>query len=304
MSIVRFKAALWAGWMCLSLFVLTTQLQAKPSLDALGPNIADTGSAYYQFQIRYFSSADQQRRYKVWLGLPRSVQPQAKPAPALFMLDGNWAMSYLSEELLQKLSTQQAPVLVAIGYDTALPFDTAARAVDYTPADETGRIAADPRQPERLSGGSAQFREVLLQQIQPWVASQVQLDPKRQALWGHSYGGLFVLDSLLQPQYFSHYFAASPSLSWADARIMKNLHSKVAATAQTPSLWVMEGDLAAQHQGRVSPNFNPNTLQDNRQVIASFEQRGVHSKLLLYPNRSHGQMFSASLLDVLNYHLF
>ena len=66
MSIVHFKAALWAGWMCLSLFALTTQLQAKPNLNALGPNIADTGSAYYQFQIHYFSSADQQRRYKVW----------------------------------------------------------------------------------------------------------------------------------------------------------------------------------------------------------------------------------------------
>ncbi|MCJ8160927.1 alpha/beta hydrolase [Acinetobacter zhairhuonensis] len=304
MSTVRIKAVLMAGWMCLSFFALTTQLQAKPSLTALAPNIADTGSAYYQFQIRYFSSADQQRRYKVWLGLPRTVQSQAKPAPALFMLDGNSAMSYLSEELLQKLSIHQAPVLVAIGYDTNRPFDTAARALDYTPADATGKISADPHQPERLSGGSAQFREVLLQQIQPWVASQVQLDPQRQALWGHSYGGLFVLDSLLHAQYFSHYFAASPSLSWADARMMNKLQSKAAAAVQTSTLWVMEGDLAAQHQGRASPNFNPNTVQDNRQVIASFEQRGVQSKLLLYPNRSHGQMFSASLLDVLNYSLF
>ena len=302
MSIVRLKAALLAGGMCLSIFTLSTDLQAKPNLKALGPNIADIGSSSYQFQIRYFSSADQQRRYKVWLGLPRTVQ--AQPSPALFMLDGNSAMFYLSEELLQKLSTQQVPVLVAIGYDTTLPFDTAARALDYTPADETGGISADPRQPERLSGGSAQFREILLQQIQPWVASQVQLDPKRQALWGHSYAGLFVLDSLLHAQYFSHYFAASPSLSWADARMMKNLQTKVKSPAQATTLWVMEGDLAAQHQGRTSPNFNPNTLQDNRQVIASFEQHGVHSQLLLYPNRSHGQMFSTSLLDVLNYNLF
>ena len=304
MSVVRLKAAFLAGGIGLSIFMLTSHLQAKPNLKALGPNIADIGSASYQFQVRYFSSADQQRHYKVWLGVPRTVQPQAQPAPALFMLDGNSAMSYLSEELLQKLSTQQAPVLVAIGYDTTLPFDTTARALDYTPADATGRISADPRQPERLSGGSAQFRAVLLQQIQPWAASQVQLDPKRQALWGHSYAGLFVLDSLLHAQYFSHYFAATPSLSWADARIMKNVQTKVKSPAQATTLWVMEGDLAAQHQGRASPNFNPNTLQDNRQVIATFEQHGVHSQLLLYPNRSHGQMFSASLLDVLNYNLF
>nr|WP_227547371.1 alpha/beta hydrolase-fold protein [Acinetobacter sp. ANC 4178] len=166
--------------------MMHAQVQAKPNLTPLKANIAEQGSAYYQFQVKYFQSADQQRRYKVWLGLPRQA---AAVSPALFMLDGNSAMSYLSEDLLRQLATHEAPVLVAIGYDTNLPFYTAARALDYTPADETGKITADPRQPERLSGGSAHFREVLFNQIQPWVAGQAKLDPQRQALWGHSYGG-------------------------------------------------------------------------------------------------------------------
>lgn len=281
--------------------MMHAQVQAKPNLAPLKANIAEQGSAYYQFQVKYFQSADQQRRYKVWLGLPRQA---AAVSPALFMLDGNSAMSYLTEDLLRQLATHEAPVLVAIGYDTKLPFDTAARALDYTPTDETGKITADPRRPERLSGGSAEFREVLFNQIQPWVAGQIKLDPQRQALWGHSYGGLFVLDSLMHPQYFSHYFAASPSLSWADGRILKNMQSQVRVSGQTQSLWIMEGDLAQNHPATASPNFNPKTVQENRDVIAHFAQQGVQSKLLLYPNFSHGQMFAASLLDILNYRLF
>ncbi|MHA3892025.1 alpha/beta hydrolase [Acinetobacter sp. GXMZU3951] len=304
MSMVRLHAVLLACWASLSIFALPTSLQAKPNLTALGPNIADTGSASYQFQIRYFSSADQKRRYKVWLGLPRAVQSQAKPAPALFMLDGNSAMSYLTDELLHKLSKQQAPVLVAIGYDTALPFDSAARALDYTPADDTGKIAPDPHHTTRLSGGSAQFRTVLLQQIQPWVASQVQLDPKRQALWGHSYGGLFVLDSLLHPQYFSHYFAASPSLSWADARMLKKIQTQSGQQIAGLHLWLMEGDVNAEHRDRQSPNFNADSIADNRLVMHRFAQQGVETRLWLYPDQSHGQMFATSLLDILNSSLF
>lgn len=282
--------------------LIHAEVQAKPNLAPLKANIAEQGSAYYQFQVKYFQSADQQRRYKVWLGLPR--QQTARVSPALFMLDGNSAMSYLSEDVLQHLATREAPVLVAIGYDTNLPFDTAARALDYTPTDETGKITADPRQPERLSGGSAEFRKVLFNQIQPWVAGQAELDPQRQVLWGHSYGGLFVLDSLMHPQYFSHYFAASPSLSWADGRILKNMQRKTVSHDQTQALWIMEGDLAQHHPATKSPNFNPKTVQENRDVIAHFQQQGVQSKLLLYPNLSHGQMFAASLLDILNYRLF
>lgn len=212
-----FKSALLL--VCGFNLMIHAEVQAKPNLAPLKANITEQGSAYYQFQVKYFQSADQQRRYKVWLGLPRQV---TGVSPALFMLDGNSAMSYLSEDVLQQLATREAPILVAIGYDTNLPFDTTARALDYTPADETGKITADPRQPERLSGGSTEFRKVLLSQIQPWVAGQIKLDPQRQALWGHSYGGLFVLDSLMQAQYFSHYFAASPSLSWADSEKYAN----------------------------------------------------------------------------------
>ncbi|NEU35752.1 alpha/beta hydrolase, partial [bacterium LRH843] len=83
---------------------------------------------------------------------------------------------------------------------------TAFRSLDYTPADLlTGKPAQDPRNPERMSGGSADFRNVILKDIAPWVEQNVKLDAQKRALWGHSYGGLFVLDSLLDGRYFRHF---------------------------------------------------------------------------------------------------
>ena len=45
------------------------------------------------------------------------------------MLDGNSVMSRLNEHLLQGMAEQDAPVLVAIGYETNLPFDSKARSL-------------------------------------------------------------------------------------------------------------------------------------------------------------------------------
>ena len=285
---------------------------AKPDLRPLGENIADQGSQYYQFKIQNFQSQDQQRRYKVWLGIPKKIDKNQK-LPTIYMLDGNSAMSRLDESLLKKLSEHDRPLLVAIGYQTNLPFDSNSRSVDYTPPDESGKISPDPRNPERMSGGSAQFRQIIFEHIMPWVNAQAQtaqlkLDPQRTALWGHSYGGLFVLDSVLNThqdkQKFSHYFAASPSLTWADSRMLKAIQNAQINWKKGHQLLVMEGDLVQSEGERMSPNADRSMIENNRKAVRDLADKGVDTKLVLYPHLSHGQVFQASLMDVLNNRLF
>ncbi|MFH4156948.1 alpha/beta hydrolase [Acinetobacter bereziniae] len=288
-------------------FVAYSLAYAKPDLKPLGPNIADHGSSYYQFQVHSFQSADQQRHYKVWLGIPRQINKN-QPRPAIFMLDGNSVMARLDEALLKQLSEQDSPVLVAIGYQTQLPFESASRSMDYTPADESGKILADPRNPERMSGGSPQFRQMIFEKIMPWVYSQVKLDAQRTALWGHSYGGLFVLDTLLNRQQheqkFSHYFAASPSLTWADSRLLKAVEQVKPESVKDQKLLVMEGDLVPSSTAKISPNADRDMNQNNRKLVLDLASKGANTKLLLYPHLSHGEVFQASLMDILQNRLF
>ncbi|WP_267460064.1 alpha/beta hydrolase, partial [Klebsiella quasipneumoniae] len=168
---------------------------ARPDLQPLGPNIADKGSAFYHFTQRQYDSADGERHYRVWTAVPDKAPPAAG-YPVLYMLDGNAVMDKLNDAFLQQLSAGSPPVIVAIGYQTALPFDTAARAWDYTPPLKTheprpGKTALPPRK----TGGNYLFRQLLSETMVPLTEANLEIDPRQRAIWGHSYGGLFVLDA-------------------------------------------------------------------------------------------------------------
>lgn len=169
-----------------SLLILGASLSiyAKPEMKPLPANIAEIGSAYY-IKVKEFATTDPNKIYSVWLGIPKTVQKTQDAYASVFMLDGNAAMSHLNEEILKSLYANDAPVLVAIGYKTNLPFATAFRSLDYTPADLlTGKPAQDPRNPERMSGGSAEFRNVILKDIAPWVEQNVKLDAQKKSVMG------------------------------------------------------------------------------------------------------------------------
>ena len=268
---------------------------AKPNLKPLGENIADQKSAYYDFKIKQFQSADHLRSYKVWLAVPKG---HAKKAQAvIYMLDGNAVMDRLKEPMLKELAAYDAPVLVAVGYDTQLPFLSEARSVDYTPGNGDGKIEPDPRSPDRMSGGSQAFRDLLTGPVAAWVHSQTKLDPQRIGLWGHSYGGLFVLDSMLNSNYFTHYFAASPSLGWADHRMFNQLmHAKI-SNAEHKKLWLIEGDSEQQGQALRSPNASSNGIDQLRKAALMLSQQKVQTKLIIYPQLTHGEVFIPAMRE-------
>jgi hypothetical protein len=97
--------------------------EAQPDLShPLGPTIADTGSAWYRFSRFTLGSVDGQRSYRITVGVPlRPPPPQGYPA--IVLLDGNAALAAIDEPQLQALQDGSPPVIVAVGYDTALRFD-------------------------------------------------------------------------------------------------------------------------------------------------------------------------------------
>ncbi|OTG86336.1 IroE protein [Acinetobacter sp. ANC 4558] len=295
-----FKKTLGYAFSALITVGLCTTIYAKPEIKPLEANIAELGSEYYDFKVKEFQSKDRQRTYKVWLGVPKTITNKQYEFYSIFMLDGNSAMSHLKEDTLKSLTEQNAPVLVAIGYKTNLPFESTLRSLDYTPAEKaSAKPAPDPRNPERMSGGSAAFQKIIIQEIAPWVEQNVKLDANNRAIWGHSYGGLFVLDSLLNTDYFSHYFAASPSLSWADQRIINKIQTIKINQPTKKHVLLMEGDIFADSSDKQSPNFDSNGINNNRKILSIFNQQGVDAKFLIYPNLKHGEVFKASLIDIL-----
>lgn len=265
-----------------------TQALARPRMEPLGENIADRGSACYRFSTQTFTSADGLRHYKVWLGIPKQARP-AEKFPVLYMLDGNAAMARLSEDRLRQMAGQRPPVLIAVGYDTTLPFDVKARALDYTPP---GGEPGDSHLERYPGGGSHAFRELLLNEIVPWAEKQAASDPQRRALWGHSFGGLFVLDTLYHSSWFTDYFSAAPSLGWRHQHIVELAKHASAKTLTGKTLFLIEGD--GQSDRHKSMAFS--TLNDaDSALIATLRNKGVRLNEIRYPGQTHGQLLPSSL---------
>lgn len=268
---------------------------AKPDMKPLGLNIADRGSAVYHFSVHQFDSADGKRHYRVWTGVPdRSPPPSGYPV--LYMLDGNALMDRLSEDLLKQLTQKTPPVIVAIGYQTPLPFDTHARAYDYTPVAQQQRGAVAVGHYAREGGGSATFRQLLEGRIAPTVEKNINIDPDKRGIWGHSFGGLFVLDSWLTSSFFHFYYAASPSLGRDNFVLLERMTSLNQQGGCHKQLYLMEGD---DPSGRSAAAGATEVLSRVRKTVSALSANGLAATYWHYPGLTHGPMFNASFQSAL-----
>lgn len=289
---------------------------AQPNLaQKVGPTVADPSSPaanVYRFEQWALDAADGARRYRVQLAVPRRAAPAAG-FPVLYMLDGNAAFAALTAE--QLLALEQGgtpPVIVAIGYATDLRFDTTARAYDYTPPVPGPGPTVDIGAHDRPAGGADIFLALIEQQIKPAVRARVAVDPAQQSLWGHSYGGLFVLHTLLRhPAAFQRYIAADPSFWWHDGFILQE-ERQAAALAPGACLLVMSGASAAAAPASapapVRLGIDPAAVQrmraarsavppeTAREFVARQAQRdGVQASWREFEGASHGAMLGLSV---------
>lgn len=160
--------------------------------------------------------------YRIFVSRPGGEPPE-DGYPVLYVLDGNAIFASFHEA--RRLQESGSPeigrsIIVGIGYPTDLPYDVR-RLYDFTaplppvPPPAQARLANHPH------GGQDRFLAFLLDRLRPEVARRYEVNPHRQALFGHSLGGLFALHVLYtRPQAFSAIIAASPSQWWNDQGIL------------------------------------------------------------------------------------
>ncbi|WAH58128.1 alpha/beta hydrolase-fold protein [Pseudomonas silvicola] len=267
---------------------------ARPDLSLPStPNIAQRGSSLYRFTQLDLDSVDAKRHYRVWVGVPKRAAPAAG-YPALYMLDGNAVLAALDDQLLGEVHGDALPVLVLIGYAVNARFDVVARAYDDTPGLPLGTPSADARP----SGGADQFALLIEQRVKPAVAALAKVDPQRQTLWGHSFGGLFALHVLFTHTHdFQAYAVADPSVWWGNGVLLGE--QQKLAPANRVRLLMMRG--TAPKVGRGPAGASEVSPEAARQLAEGLAGRANvtvdYQELVL----SHGAMFNASLLPALRF---
>lgn len=143
------------------------------------------------------TTSGRQWRISVWW--PQAFDSK-EPAPVFYVLDGEACFALaaqLARNAVRRPAHARRRVPVVVGIDQTPGATPQLREHDYTPP------------------GASAMRRFIAAELMTSLAQRLPLDRSRQALFGHSYAGLFALQVLLaQPDLFSHYLVASPSLWW------------------------------------------------------------------------------------------
>ncbi|MGY2051372.1 alpha/beta hydrolase [Methylobacterium sp. JK268] len=152
--------------------------------------------------------------------------PPASGWPVLYLLDGNavfaTACDAIRVQAAWPLGTGiRDAVVVAVGYPTDAAYDSVRRSWDYGPPPGATYPPHREGGPAVRTGGADHFLAFLDGIVRPEIARRVPVDPARQAIFGHSFGGLCVLHALFtRPGMFTHWIAASPAIWWEDAVVL------------------------------------------------------------------------------------
>ncbi|MGT0245966.1 alpha/beta hydrolase-fold protein [Burkholderia pyrrocinia] len=264
---------------------------AWPGLDAALPVVVPNS--------RQFDVTIAGRTRRLFVSLPAERSGSA-PHPVLTVLDGN-ALFPLAAQLVRNLRARPdgardaEAVVIGIGYPVDGPYDMAARADDYTLAPlPNGRgVVAD------------RFLDFIEHDVQPWLARQLPVDPERQTLFGHSYGGLLTLYAMLtRAHLFRRYVAASPSIWWGERALLPyadRFAAQIAPLAPPLSVLVTAGSL---EEGAPNPDAERMRRQQARKQVSSardFVARvggrpGLDAAFRLIDGEDHGGVVLPSLV--------
>ncbi len=151
--------------------------------------------------------------YRIEVAVPDAPPPEGG-YPVLYVLDGNARLPLMvaARDVLMR-RTKTPWLMVGVGYADTRRLARNARALDYTPPLLDARYAG--QQNPRPAGGADAFLGFIEDELKPSIGERFAVSTSREALMGHSFGGLFTLYALHQrPDSFSDYVAVSPSLWW------------------------------------------------------------------------------------------
>lgn len=212
-----------------------------------------------QFQIK---SKNTGHDYLIQIYKPPVAPPQ-HGYPVLYILDGN-ATFPSAANIAQSIGAGSTKLgldplmIVAVGYPQQKTFDVQKRAYDYTPKPS----AQFQAQGKYKYGGADQFIAFLNSELKPTIAKQFSINNQQQSLYGHSFGGLFVLYHFFQkPDAFQRYFAASPSLWFDQGMLFQQLnHWQSQKPNHSPLLMTTAG---THEQGGPHTQFNQRINKDD-----------------------------------------
>jgi hypothetical protein len=174
--------------------------------------------------------------YTIFISAPDGAPP-AGGFPVLYVLDAN-AWFGLAGEIARLNEIEFGPsIVVGVGYPVHTLYDELRRDHDFTLGPP---VRPQPASAGAKFGGAAEFLDFLRHELRDAIGKTYPINPRRQALFGHSLGGYFVLHALFTaPDAFATFVAASSAIWWDDAALKAEEKAFIANTRSGPQPQVL-----------------------------------------------------------------
>lgn len=248
-------------------------------------------------------------KYRIMVAKPSPINPElplmvrgAKAAP-IYVLDGDENFGAVTDMArLMQFGGELPPCLVVgIGYEDAEAADRLDyRRGDLTPTKNPGH--PDWRKTKSVDyGGAPLFRRFLVETLQPAIERRFDLDRDSSVLIGHSLGGLFALDTLVQePEAFANYLSLSPSLWFDDRLVLRQFKDALVRGAKYKGrVAVYVGD----REERISDppaRMTSNVLELGR-LVAEYRNQFAGVTVSVLPNTSHHTILGSGITQGLEF---
>ncbi|WP_339275236.1 alpha/beta hydrolase-fold protein [Paenibacillus sp. FSL W8-0426] len=227
--------------------------------------------------------------YRIMVHQP-AEPPPPNGYPVIYLLDANSVFGTMVEAVRiqgrrpEKTGALPA-IVVGIGYETAGPFSPH-RYYDFTPQATTAYTHKSDGTPIPEQGGADAFLDFIEQELKPDIEQQYRIDRNRQAIFGHSLGGLFVIHALFtRPGAFRYYIAGSPSLHWNQEVMQSEERRFVERMKEEPvdaRVWIGMGEHEKTHPAR--NNDKASSLADR---LSSLKLTGLEIRYTEFEDENH-----------------
>jgi hypothetical protein len=252
------------------------------------------------------------RIFEISIARPSGTAP-AHGYPVMYVLDPSTAFATLVDTVRNQEQMFGPVVVVGIGYTSDAEGEN--RTLDLTPPTNQADLPAGMPGGWGATGGNDAFLSFLTAELKPAIAKAVAVDANRQALFGHSLGGLFVLHALfVRSDAFDTYIAGSPSIWWGKKAILGEVAAFKAAQQRSKvqrHLLITVGELeaiASPEEIRLGAVLNVKDpmklMRDAKQVgnsadlakdLASLTSAGLEVQRIAFPDETHNSVIPAYL---------
>ncbi len=274
----------------IALCLINCETQKSPEKNVENDNTIVVGK-----KDQIFSDILQEER-EIWVHVPESAMDESTEIaryPVLYLLDGDGHF-YSVTGMIKQLSTTNgntvSPEMIIVGIPNT------DRTRDLTPT-HVNEMFGDTIFP-KTSGGGDTFLDFLEKELIPHIEKTYPASGYRTFI-GHSFGGLAVINALVErPYLFNNYVAIDPSLWWDNQKLLKRAENVLTANNyEGKSLYV--GVANTMDEGMRFDEVEKDTSEatDHIRSILKFakatksiEDNGLNFEWKYYENDSHGSV--------------